>query len=116
MAAPDRSSGQSRAPLGRFFRWVSEKFEHGFERLAEAYQGSLDWALEHGRLVLIVFLLFAVLSLVLIPFLGRDFFPTVDAGQLRFHVRCPPGTRIEESEVEFQRAEDYPRRLSPPRS
>ena len=49
----------------------------------------------------------------LYPFVGRDFFPTVDAGQLRLHVRCPPGTRIESTEVYFQRVEDYIRQVIP---
>jgi multidrug efflux pump subunit AcrB len=44
---------------------------------------------------------------------GRDFFPSVDAGQLRLHVRCPPGTRIEQSEVYFQQVEDYIRQVIP---
>ena len=52
-------------------------------------------------------------SLVLFPFVGRDFFPTVDAGQIRFHVRCPPGTRIEQTEVYFQQVEDYMRTVIP---
>jgi len=47
------------------------------------------------------------------PFVGRDFFPSVDGGQLRLHVRCPPGTRIEESEAYFQRVEDYIRQVIP---
>src|SRR5207253_699704 len=56
---------------------------------------------------------FALLSLLLYPFVGRDFFPSVDAGQLRLHVRCPTGTRIEESEIYFQRVEDYIREVIP---
>src|SRR4029077_7470568 len=49
----------------------------------------------------------------LYPFVGRDFFPTVDAGQLRLHVRTPPGTRIEETEVYFQQVEDFIREVIP---
>jgi multidrug efflux pump subunit AcrB len=60
-----------------------------------------------------VFLAFAILSLALYPFVGRDFFPTVDAGQLRLHVRAPAGTRIEETEHDFQRVEDYIRQVIP---
>src|SRR5499427_1864817 len=52
-------------------------------------------------------------SLCLYPFVGRDFFPTVDAGQLRFHVRAPAGTRIEQTEVYFQQVEDYIRQVVP---
>ena len=62
-----------------------------------------------------VFLVFAAVSLFLFPFVGRDFFPTVDAGQLRLHVRAPAGTRIEETERYFQQVEDYIRQVIPAR-
>ena len=52
-------------------------------------------------------------SLCLYPFVGRDFFPTVDAGQLRLHVTGPAGTRIEQTEVYFQQVEDYIRQVIP---
>src|SRR6266850_7477960 len=64
-------------------------------------------------LMILVFGAFALASLGLYPFVGRDFFPTVDAGQLRLHVRAPAGTRIEETEVYFQRIEDYIRQVIP---
>src|SRR4029453_3456103 len=73
----------------------------------------LDWGLAHARLVIAVFLAFAMASLCLYPFVGRDFFPTVDAGQLRLHVRAPAGTRIEQTEVYFQQVEDYIRQVIP---
>jgi multidrug efflux pump subunit AcrB len=62
---------------------------------------------------MLAFLAFAVVSLFLYPLIGRDFFPSVDAGQLRLHVRCPPGTRIEQTEVYFQQVEDYIRQVIP---
>src|SRR3989440_10871670 len=68
----------------------------------------------HARVLIAVFLTFAIASLCLYPFVGRDFFPTVDAGQIRLHVRAPAGTRIEETEVYFQRVEDYIRQVIPP--
>jgi multidrug efflux pump subunit AcrB len=95
------------------FRRISESFEAGFLRLGVAYEGALDWALARTRLVITVFLAFAVVSLCLYPFVGRDFFPTVDAGQMRLHVRAPAGTRIEETEVYFQKVEDYIRQVVP---
>src|SRR5882762_9057266 len=95
------------APIRRsLFARISDSFEAGFARLTRAYTGALDWALEHTRVVIIVFLAFAFSSLALYPFVGRDFFPTVDAGQLRLHVRAPAGTRIEETETYFQRVEE----------
>src|SRR2546429_1267434 len=99
-------------PLSLFGR-VSYSFEAGFVKLNRAYEGALDWALEHKWAVIIVFLVFAFSSLALYPFVGRDFFPTVDAGQLRLHVRAPAGTRIEETEKYFQRVEDYIRQVIP---
>ena len=98
-----------RSPFGR----ISDSFETGFRRLTRAYEGALDWALTHRLVVIAVFLTFAFSSLSLYPFVGRDFFPTVDAGQLRFHVRAPAGTRIEQTEVYFQQVEDYIRQVIP---
>ncbi|TMB62653.1 MAG: efflux RND transporter permease subunit, partial [Deltaproteobacteria bacterium] len=95
------------------FRRISESFEASFLRLGRAYEGALDWALARTRLVMAVFLGFAIASLCVYPFVGRDFFPTVDAGQLRLHVRAPAGTRIEETEVYFQKVEDYIRQVIP---
>ncbi|MDB6104522.1 MAG: transporter, partial [Gammaproteobacteria bacterium] len=95
------------------FRRIGDGFEARFERLAGGYQGALDWALAHRGGVVTALLAFAILSLFLYPFVGRDFFPSVDAGMLRLHVLCPPGTRIEQSEVYFQRVEDYLRQVIP---
>src|SRR5258705_4169358 len=82
------------APIRRsLFGRISDSFEAGFVKLTRAYEGTLDWALEHKPVVIIVFLAFAFSSLSLYPFVGRDFFPSVDAGQLRLHVRAPAGTR-----------------------
>ena len=55
----------------------------------------LCWAVDHARPTVLVFLALMVVSITLFPQLGRDFFPEVDAGQMRLHVRAPPGTRIE---------------------
>src|SRR5712664_748784 len=111
--ARDRRAGHD-APVRRsLFGRISDSFETGFRRLTRAYEGALDWALTHRLVVIAVFLTFAFSSLSLYPFVGRDFFPTVDAGQLRFHVRAPAGTRIEQTEVYFQQVEDYIRQVIP---
>src|SRR5216683_911683 len=111
--AHGRAAGHD-APVRRsVFGRISDSLETGFRRLTRAYEGALDWALTHRRVVIAVFLTFAFSSLSLYPFVGRDFFPTVDAGQLRFHVRAPAGTRIEQTEVYFQRVEDYIRQVIP---
>jgi len=102
------------APLARsLFGRISDSFEAGFRRLTRAYEGTLDWALAHRGVVIAVLLAFAFFSLSLYPFVGRNFFPSVDAGQLRFHVRAPAGTRIEQTEVYFQQVEDYIRQVIP---
>jgi CzcA family heavy metal efflux pump len=95
------------------FRRIGDGFEAGFEKFTRGYEGVLDWALDHRGVVVTVLLAFALCSLFLYPFVGKDFFPSVDAGMLRLHVRCPPGTRIEQSEVYFQRVEDYLRQVIP---
>ena len=65
-------------------------FNRGFDRLRLAYQGLLDWVLDHRLGTLTALLGFALGSAVLIPHLGQDFFPAVDAGQFRMHVRARP--------------------------
>src|SRR5439155_21093057 len=72
-----------------------------------------EWSMEHLIVSLASFLAFAIASLLLFPLVGRDFFPAVDAGQLRLHVRCPPGTRLEQTEAYFQQVEDYIRQVIP---
>jgi multidrug efflux pump subunit AcrB len=107
--AHEAGAGTRRSIFGR----IAHGFDAGFQRLSGAYQGALDWVLEYRWAAMIAFLAFAVASLCLYPFIGRDFFPTVDAGQLRLHVRSPAGTRIEQTEVYFQQVEDYIRQVIP---
>jgi multidrug efflux pump subunit AcrB len=89
-------------PIWRFH----QRFERLFERLRAAYEVLLAWALDHRLTTVATLLAFAVGSLLLAPRLGEDFFPAVDAGQFRLHVRAPSGTRIEETERVFGRVED----------
>jgi len=85
---------QSRNPL---VRW-QVRFEEAFERLRERYHGLLELCLHHRRLFLLVFLAACVASVViLVPWLGQDFFPSVDSGQFKLHMRARTGTRIEET-------------------
>jgi multidrug efflux pump subunit AcrB len=84
----------SRNPFTRF----QLAFEHGFERMRLSYMRLLTLCVDHARVFLALFLLFAVGSVALLaPWLGQDFFPTVDAGQFKIHVRAHTGTRIEET-------------------
>jgi multidrug efflux pump subunit AcrB len=104
------------APKKRDIIWrVHERFNVHFERLRRAYGGYLDWALDHAKLVTLTVGIFIVASLAtLFPNLGRDFFPSVDAGQIRFHVRIAPGTRIETTEQAFVRVENIVRDVIAP--
>jgi multidrug efflux pump subunit AcrB len=77
------------------------RFNAAFERLREFYKGVLAWVLGHAGFVLCSFAFFIALSACTIPYIGQDFFPQVDAGSFRLHVRTAPGTRIEQVENIF---------------
>jgi len=84
----------SRNPLVRF----QIGFEHGFTRFRSGYVRLLTLCVDYAGVFLIIFLMFAVGSVaLLVPWLGQDFFPAVDAGQFKIHVRAHTGTRIEET-------------------
>ncbi|MGD1091825.1 MAG: efflux RND transporter permease subunit, partial [Bryobacteraceae bacterium] len=92
--------GHSTGGTGIFWK-VHYMFNRQFEKLRYRYTGLLDWSLDHRWLVFGGFTLFSVASLGLAFLIGRDFFPTVDSGQLRLHARPPAGTRLEQAEVRF---------------
>src|SRR6266705_446142 len=79
------------------FRRYQQKFEHAFERFRDGYRNALQWALGIPRVFVAAFLGFCLLSTTLVLVLGRDFFPSVDAGQIRLHMRARTGLRIEET-------------------
>ncbi len=89
-------------------------FNRVFERLRYFYSGLLDFALQHRVPVLAAFLGFSILSMGLLEFIGQDFFPNVDSGQMRLHARAPAGTRIEETEARFAAMEREIRSVIPP--
>ncbi len=76
---------------------VYRSFDAQFERVRRVYTLSISAALTHRGRFMTLFFGFCVLSCLIYPFLGRDFFPSVDAGQIRLHMRAPTGTRIEET-------------------
>jgi multidrug efflux pump subunit AcrB len=92
---------------------LHHKFNNVFERMRAGYSNLLHSTLAHRRLVLLLFAVLVVCCVGLYPFIGTDFFPKVDAGQIRLHVRCPGGTRIEETEQQFSHVEDSIRRIIP---
>jgi multidrug efflux pump subunit AcrB len=105
--------GETAGGKGLFWR-LHYAFNGLFERLRDFYTSLLDWSLDHRKAVLGGFLVFAGGSLGLVHFIGSDFFPTVDSGQLRLHARTAPGTRLEQTEVVFGQIEDEIRRVIPP--
>jgi CzcA family heavy metal efflux pump len=92
---------------------VYRAFDAQFERVRAGYSQVLESVLARRGLFASVFLAFCLLSLLLTPFLGRDFFPSVDAGQIRLHMRAPTGTRIEETARIADRVEAAIRELIP---
>jgi CzcA family heavy metal efflux pump len=92
--AESLAASQSRNPLVA----MQIKFEEAFERFREGYHGWLERCLHHQKAFLPIFLGFCLASvLLLLPWLGQDFFPSVDAGQFKLHIRAHTGTRIEET-------------------
>ena len=88
-------------------------FDRGFERVRRAYTLALSALLAHRRGFALLFMGFCLLSCLLYPVLGRDFFPDVDAGQIRLHLRAPTGTRIEETARLADAVEDVIREIIP---
>lgn len=91
------------------------RFDRGFEKMRRFYGGLLAWSLSHRPTVVIAFAVLVGGSCgLLFPRIGTDFFPSVDAGQIRLHVRCPAGTRIEETNRYFARITEAVRETIPP--
>jgi multidrug efflux pump subunit AcrB len=106
--------GETSGGTGVIWR-VHYMFNRRFERMRTSYANLLHWCLDRRGPVLAGFALFIVASLFLAFFIGRDFFPTVDSGQMRLHARAPSGTRIEQTEVMFADVENEIRQVIPPR-
>ena len=103
--------GPDGGPIWRFHR----AFNVQFEKFRGLYARMLGWCLAHrGRDADLACSGFVGGSTLLVPWIGRDFFPAVDAGQIKLHVRGPAGTRIEETERIFGQIEDVIREVVPP--
>jgi multidrug efflux pump subunit AcrB len=100
----------SRNPLVRFQRG----FEARFMELRTGYHGLLALAIAHRRAFVTGFFGFVLLSFALTPFLGRNFFPQVDGGQIQLHARAPVGMRVEETAARFAEVEKAIRGIIPP--
>jgi multidrug efflux pump subunit AcrB len=101
-------------PTRNPFKRLQMGFEKGFALARDRYRALLAFALERPKWVIIGFLTFVIFSLGLEPFLGQNFFPSVDAGQIFMHVRAQPGTRIEETARLFDQVEQTVRQTIPP--
>lgn len=97
-----------------FFTKIYHYIDRHFNVLRDTYHTALAWALNHRRATVGAFAMFYAISLALIPFIGRDFFPPIDAGQLRLHVNVPAGTRVEETERIFRKIENAIGKIIPP--
>jgi multidrug efflux pump subunit AcrB len=108
----DREDGPppTRNPLVRFQR----RFETGFEQVRAFYRDLLTFAIERRRVFVVSFLCFVAASFLLVPYLGRNFFPAVDTGSILMHVRTQVGTRIEESANQFADVQKAIRKIIPP--
>jgi multidrug efflux pump subunit AcrB len=96
--------------FGRVHEWCDRQFD----RLREVYLNGLEWTLFHRGIVLGSFTALALGTAAIIPFVGRDFYPASDAGEIRLQLRGPPGTRFEETDRYFGRAEKTVRAVIPP--
>jgi CzcA family heavy metal efflux pump len=96
-----------------YFVRMQEKFETGFEAFRERYHRLLEAAIHHRETFVTVFLLLCVLSFALIPLVGQDFFPAVDSGEFKLHMRASTGTRIEETADIADRVEKDIRNVIP---
>jgi multidrug efflux pump subunit AcrB len=106
----DGEKPPTRNPLVRFQRG----FEARFEKVRAVYHGLLAMALNHRGVFVTCFLGFVAASFLLVPFLGRNFFPAVDTGQILMHVRTQVGTRVEETANQLADIQKAVRQIIPP--
>jgi multidrug efflux pump subunit AcrB len=88
-------------------------FERRFEQFRAGYVAILQWNLRHRPRVFLIFAAVVISGFVILPRVGRDFFPTVDTGQFRLHVRAPAGTRVEQTEHYFSQVDNAIREIIP---
>ncbi|HEY4030047.1 MAG TPA: efflux RND transporter permease subunit, partial [Caulobacteraceae bacterium] len=103
-------------PTRNPFVLIQRGFEGGFNRTRESYRNLLAMTMVHRKLFITGLVAIVLLSFGLAPFLGSNFFPTVDAGQIIMHVRAPVGMRIEETSDVFARVETEIRKVIPPQN
>lgn len=105
---------EKKKPATNHLVGLHQRFEKKFAQLKEHYMQALSWALHNAALFIVCFLGFVVVSLICIwPFLGANFFPEVDAGQIKLHIRAPTGTRVEETARLADEIDNYIRQIIP---
>ncbi|MGF6770523.1 CzcA family heavy metal efflux pump [Paraburkholderia sp. GAS199] len=108
----DEHAGHQRVSRNALVRFQRE-FERVFEKLRARYQLLLELALTNRRIFVSCFFAFVLVSFGLVPLLGRNFFPSVDAGQILLHVRAPVGMRVEDTAQVFSSVENQIRTIIP---
>jgi multidrug efflux pump subunit AcrB len=111
--AADHATHQAQG--SHIFARLQRRFEAAFEVAREGYRNLLALALNYRRLFVTSFLVVIAISFLLFPFLGSNFFPTVDTGQITLHVRPPVGTRLEDTTQQDAAIEAEIRRIIPRR-
>jgi multidrug efflux pump subunit AcrB len=104
----------ARAANAGFLKRFQRRFEERFEGMRLRYQRALATSLEHRKVFIALFLGAALASTLIYPLLGQSFFPEVDAGQIKLHVRGPTGLRVEETAALVDRVEAAIREVIPP--
>jgi CzcA family heavy metal efflux pump len=111
---PHVPQDEQKQPPGNSLVRFQRRFEARFEHARTRYREYLNIALAHRRIFVICFLTFILASFFLLPFLGRNFFPSVDSGQILMHARTQVGTRVEESANQFAEIQKAIRKIIPP--
>jgi multidrug efflux pump subunit AcrB len=110
----DPSTGISSAPhTGNWLSRINDQFNEGYIKVRTWYTGILKAFIANRTGAFVFTGLVVASAFILLPFVGRDFFPSVDAGQLRLHVRAAPGTRVESTKAIFSRVEEELRQVIP---
>jgi multidrug efflux pump subunit AcrB len=109
----DRHRSHEPATPKTIFGRISQGFEGNFSKFREAYRDLLSICLRHPKITVVAVIAFAIASLGLFPFLGQDFFPSVDAGRFDMHIRMRAGTRIEETARTADEVEHMLRQIIP---
>jgi multidrug efflux pump subunit AcrB len=109
-AAPAAANKHARSPFN-VFGAIHRGFEGGFNSLRESYRNLAAFCVARAGMTSAIFIVLIACSLLLFPQIGRDFFPQVDAGQMRLHVRAPPASRLEETQRYFAEVESAIRKI-----